>query len=345
MASHTSAEAPVSSVGDSNQLALFRRMAWITIAAVYVLILVGASVRASGSGMGCPDWPTCFGQWIPPTSEAQLPSNYQEIYAARGYAETRFNVTKTWTEYMNRLLGVTIGFLIFATAILSWRTRAHDPRIAKAAVAAFLMVGFQGWLGSRVVAANLLPGLITLHMLVALAIVGVLLYAVAQARRGIMEAQPVTQIDPRFTKWLYIVLALTVLQVAMGTQVREMTDMISRAQGEELRSSWIDAMPWFFYVHRSFSAVVLFSNLWLARLLIGSLGWGHTLTRMTLAMIVVIGFAVVSGATLGHLGMPKLVQPTHLLAASLLFGLQFLIWMSFRHAQSASQSELTGATA
>ena len=77
--------------------------------------------------------------------------------------------------------------------------------------------------------ANLLPGLITLHMLVALAIVGVLLYAVAQARRGIMEAQPVTQIDPRFTKWLYIVLALTVLQVAMGTQVREMTDRSSPA--------------------------------------------------------------------------------------------------------------------
>ena len=84
-------------ISDDRSLVLFRRMAWITIIAVYVLILVGASVRASGSGMGCPDWPTCFGQWIPPTSEAQLPADYQEIYAARGYAETRFNVVKTWT--------------------------------------------------------------------------------------------------------------------------------------------------------------------------------------------------------------------------------------------------------
>jgi cytochrome c oxidase assembly protein subunit 15 len=323
---------------DNPALKRYRRMAWITIAAVYFLILVGATVRASGSGMGCPDWPTCFGSWVPPTSEAQLPVNYQEIYAELGYSDTRFNVVKTWTEYANRLLGVSIGFLIFLTAIYSWSCRAHDTRIFKASVAAFLMVGFQGWLGSKVVSSNLLPGMITIHMLVALAIVGTLLYAVAQARRGIMASQSVGNIDQRFGKWLYIVLGLTVLQVAMGTQVREMTDFIRESQGEELRSSWIDAMPWFFYVHRSFSAVVLFANLWIARLLVMSLGWQHTLSRLTLTMICVIGAAVFSGAALGHLGMPALVQPTHLLAASLLFGLQFLIWMSYRHSRDGNIS-------
>lgn len=322
----------------SQNLALkrYRRMAWITLAAVYFLILVGASVRASGAGMGCPDWPTCFGQWIPPTSEAQLPDNYQEIYAELGYADTRFNVVKTWTEYSNRLVGVTIGFLILLTAVFSWSCREHDSSIFKASVAAFFMVGFQGWLGAQVVGSNLQPGLITLHMLAALALVGTLLFAVAQARRGIMASQPVTNLAPGFQKWLYVVLVFTVLQVAMGTQVREMTDFISRAQGEELRSSWIQAMPWFFYVHRSFSAVVLFSNLWLAKLLVTSLGWQHTLTRLTLAMIAVICTAVASGATLGHLGMPALIQPAHLLAASLLFGLQFLIWMSYRHSRDSS---------
>ena len=323
---------------DNPALKRYRRMAWITIAAVYFLILVGATVRASGSGMGCPDWPTCFGSWVPPTSEAQLPVNYQEIYAELGYSDTRFNVVKTWTEYANRLLGVSIGFLIFLTAIYSWSCRAHDTRIFKASVAAFLMVGFQGWLGSKVVSSNLLPGMITIHMLVALAIVGTLLYAVAQARRGIMASQSVGNIDQRFGKWLYIVLGFTVLQVAMGTQVREMTDFIRESQGEELRSSWIDAMPWFFYVHRSFSAAVLFANLWLARLLVMSLGWQHTLSRLTLTMICVIGAAVFSGAALGHLGMPALVQPTHLLAASLLFGLQFLIWMSYRHSRDGNIS-------
>jgi len=314
----------------------YRRVAWITIAAVYFLILVGASVRASGAGMGCPDWPTCFGRWIPPTSEAQLPANYQEIYAELGYAETRFNVVKTWTEYTNRLVGVSIGVLIFITALFAWFCRRFDRRIFDASLAAFLMVGFQGWLGARVVASNLQPGMITVHMLMALAIVATLLYALAQARRGILESQSIEGIDPYFEKWLYAVLVMTLIQVAMGTQVREMTDMISRVQGEELRSNWIEYMPWFFYVHRSFSAVVLFSNLWLAWLLVRSIGWHHSLTRFTLAMIAVIGLAVMSGATLGHLGMPALVQPTHLLAASLLFGLQFLIWMDYRHARGGS---------
>jgi len=320
---------------DSSPLQRYRQLAWITIAAVYFLILVGASVRASGAGMGCPDWPTCFGQWIPPTSEAQLPANYQEIYAELGYADTRFNVVKTWTEYTNRLIGVTIGFLIFLTMLLSWSCRRHDPWIFRASVAAFLMTGFQGWLGARVVASNLQPGMITLHMLMALAIVAALLFALAQSRRGIMAAQSIDNIDPHFEKWLYVVIVLALIQISMGTQVREMTDLISRAQGEELRSNWIEFMPWFFYVHRSFSAVVLFANLWLLYLLVKSIGWQHSLTRFALAMIAVTGLAVLSGATLGHLGMPALVQPTHLLAASLLFGFQFLIWMGFRHARDA----------
>jgi cytochrome c oxidase assembly protein subunit 15 len=316
----------------------YRRMAFATLAAVYFLILVGASVRASGAGMGCPDWPTCFGQWIPPTSEAQLPADYQQVYAELGYADTRFNVVKTWTEYLNRLVGVTIGLMIFMTAIYSWSCRRVDNSIFIASVSAFLMVGFQGWLGSRVVASNLQPGMITLHMLMALAIVGTLLYALAQARRETMLAQPVHAIDPRFEKTLYIILGMTVLQVAMGTQVREMTDMIRETQGEALRASWIQYMPWFFYVHRSFSAVVLFTNLWLLWQLISTLGWQHSLTRLTMAMIGVIGMSVLSGATLGHLGMPALIQPTHLLAASLLFGLQFMIWMSYRHSRLGTRS-------
>ncbi len=325
---------------ETNNKALqrYRRMVWITLAAVYFLILVGATVRASGAGMGCPDWPTCFGRWIPPTSEAQLPLNYQEIYAGAGYADTGFNVVKTWTEYSNRLLGVSIGLMIFLTVICSWPCRLHDRSIFRASVAAFLMVGFQGWLGAKVVGSNLQPGMISLHMLMALAIVGSLLFAVAQARRGIMESQSVAAIDPRFEKWLYAVLGLTVLQVAMGTQVREMTDFIRESQGEELRSSWIEAMPWFFYVHRSFSALLLVSNLWLARLLLVSLGWHHSLSKLVLAVVFMAGTAILSGATLGHLGMPALIQPVHLLAASLLFGLQFLIWMSYRHSRDGFAS-------
>ncbi len=324
-------------IADTPALIRYRRIAWITLAAVYFLILVGASVRASGAGMGCPDWPTCFGSWIPPTHESQLPANYQEIYADLGYADTAFNPLKTWTEYLNRLTGVTIGFLILLTAWRSWSVRAHDGAIATASIAAFLMVGFQGWLGSQVVASNLMPGMITLHMLMALAIVGTLLFALARARRGIMAAESLEGIDPTFRRWLGVVLVLSVLQITMGTQVREMIDYLNHTEGAE-RASWVEALPWVFYVHRSFSAVVLFCNLWMTVLLVRSLGLGHTLTRLAVLMLVVIGVSIVSGATLGHLGMPAFVQPLHLVGASLLFGLQFLIWMSYRHARAAQEA-------
>jgi cytochrome c oxidase assembly protein subunit 15 len=185
---------------DTPALKSWRRLAVITICAVYFLILVGASVRASGAGMGCPDWPTCFGRLIPPTSEAQLPANYQEIYADRGYAETRFNPVKTWTEFLNRLLGVTIGLLILATAWKSIGLRQYDRKLMIASVAALLMVIYQGWLGSRVVASNLQPGMITVHMLMALAIVATLLYALARGRRGVVDSGAMSSIDPRFTK-------------------------------------------------------------------------------------------------------------------------------------------------
>ena len=96
----------------------FRKLAFWTVAAVYFLILVGGFVRASGSGMGCPDWPQCFGSWIPPLNESQLPADYQEIYGA-SYGDTRFNPVKTWIEYVNRLVGVAIGILIIVTFLSS----------------------------------------------------------------------------------------------------------------------------------------------------------------------------------------------------------------------------------
>lgn len=322
---------------DTPALKSYRRIAWITIAAVYFLILVGSSVRASGAGMGCPDWPTCFGQWIPPVSEAQLPDNYREIYAHRGYDETPFNVVKTWTEYVNRLVGVTIGLLILLTAWKSWACRHHDRWVFIASLAAFFMVVYQGWLGSRVVASNLQPGMITVHMAMALAIVATLLFALARARRGVVAGRSLGDLDPKFGLWLYLLLGLTAMQVILGTQVREMVDYLNHTAGAE-RSAWVSALPWFFYVHRSLSALVLVAGLWLMWLAWRDLGWEHMLTRFAAAMVAVLVLAVSSGATLGHLGMPMLVQPTHLLTASLLFGLQFLIWMDYRHTRQAAVS-------
>src|SRR5258705_10446074 len=90
----------------------FQLLALCTTAATYLLILVGGLVRASGAGLGCPDWPRCFGSWIPPASAADLPPQFDP---------SLFNPTLMWTEYLNRLLGWTAGFLIMRTVIWEWR--------------------------------------------------------------------------------------------------------------------------------------------------------------------------------------------------------------------------------
>ena len=154
------------------RLSSFQRLALWTTAITYFLILVGGLVRASGAGLGCPDWPRCFGVWVPPMSAADLPPQFDA---------SQFNPTLMWTEYLNRLLGMAVGFLILATVVSAWRHHRREPRILWTAVAALLLTGFQGWLGGRVVAHELAAWIVTVHLIVALVIVQMLLYVTVRS--------------------------------------------------------------------------------------------------------------------------------------------------------------------
>jgi cytochrome c oxidase assembly protein subunit 15 len=314
----------------SAQISRFRKLGLTTVFAVYVLILVGGAVRASGAGMGCPDWPTCFGRWIPPTSEQQLPADYQKIYADRGYAETRFNVRKTWIEYLNRLLGVSIGIFIFLTMIASRHFRKRDVVVTLVCVAAFFAVAFQGWLGSRVVASNLRPGMITLHMLMAQCIVAMLLYGVIRSQRDVVRADGVERLPPVVNKVLIAVMCMTIVQMVMGTQVRESVDIIAKAMNNSSRELWIERLNIIFYVHRSFSSIILFINLWLAWTLWRKLPSGHLLRRFAVALMALLLATILLGVTMDRLHIPAFAQPLHLWFASLIFGVQFSMYLIYR---------------
>lgn len=311
----------------------FRRLGLMTIFAVYFVILVGGIVRASGAGMGCPDWPTCFGQWVPPTEEAQLPANYHEIYAERGYENTLFNPVKTWTEYVNRLVGVSTGFLIFLTA---WASRIYlksDKTVFYLSLAVFFLIGFQGWLGATVVASNLKPFRITLHMLVALLIVAMLIYTIARSQRHFIGQIDSMLLPAMFKTVLITAMVMTLLQVAMGTQVREAVDFISHEHNYIERQYWRDDFPIIFYVHRSFSSLILFTNAWIVWKIFKSVGKTSVMRYTGFALLTLVVIAIIAGITLDRFGVPPFAQPIHLLVASLIFGTQFFLFICLQYSQ------------
>jgi cytochrome c oxidase assembly protein subunit 15 len=310
----------------------FRRLAWITVGAVYFLILVGGIVRASGSGMGCPDWPRCFGRWIPPTSEAQLPDDYREIYAHRGYGEQPFNVLRTWTEYVNRLIGAAIGLLIFGVLVASFSYWRRDRRMIWWSLAAFVLVAVQGWLGSVVVASNLAPWMVTVHMLLALVIVGMLIYVLARSH----EAPTIDlQLASRsMLGWTIVAaLALSVLQVILGTQVREQIDQV--ALGSLERGAWVGELGGLVLVHRTLSLLLVAVIIWLwieIRRASHPANRRNGLRRLADALVVIVGVEIVAGAVLFYFALPAALQPVHLLFGSLLVGLELAAAVVYRRA-------------
>ena len=308
-------------------MVLFRRLGLWTIGAVYLLILVGGVVRATGSGMGCPDWPKCFGTWIPPTDISQLPANYKEIFGEKLKGEVEFNVIKTWIEYLNRLLGVLIGFLIFGTFIASffsfWK---KDKTIVWLSFIAFILVGFEGWLGSKVVSSELHPVMITLHMVLSIVIVFILLYAVARSHNSIVIIENVKE-SSSLSFLLIITIVLTLGQVLLGTQVREMIDKVSATMGDTLRSQWVGNVGGKFQIHGVFSILVFSLNVLLFYRIKKNIAEKGIIYRFTFWLLILILVEMLSGISLAYLDFPALMQPIHLTVATIALGIQFVIYL------------------
>lgn len=347
----------------------FRFVGILTVVAVYVLILVGGVVRSTGSGMGCPDWPKCFGTWVPPTHISQLPANYKEIYTAQRveknkkvaarlermgfsqvaqeifahptqYIETDFNPVKTWIEYINRLVGALIGVFVFLTVVFAWPYWRRDAPVFWLAFASFILTGVQGWLGSLVVSTNLLPIMVTIHMGLALLIVAMLLYAVDRSQWDAHQAVRVRPV-PGLTAWLWVAVLLTFGQIVLGTQVREEVDMVAFADNYLSRETWIEQLGSIFRVHRTFSAVLLLVNVYLAYRLY--LLPSRRLHWLASAILGLIGAEILAGIVLAYFAFPAVAQPLHLTLATLLFGAQFLALIAYRRATKLQPQGATPA--
>jgi cytochrome c oxidase assembly protein subunit 15 len=312
------------------------RVGLIAVIAVYFLILVGGTVRATGAGMGCPDWPLCFGQLIPPTHESQLPPNWREIYADRGYDKAPFDATKTWIEYVNRLVGASIGLLIIGFVALTIRFRKIDPPVFWVAVLALIAVAFNGWLGSRVVASNLKPVMISLHMTGAFLVQMALIYSTTRAARGRLSSEIAGAAPAWFRPLLLFTIGALLFQIISGLQIRESIDLISRSATDVERAQWLELAPAIFYFHRSFSWVILGLALFMTwKVLRGALR-RTALGKAAYGLVGLVVFEMLLGGALNHLGFPAIAQPVHLLVAHLIFGVLWFQWCVLSVSKDAS---------
>ena len=269
-------------------------------------------MRASGAGLGCPDWPRCFGSWIPPSSPADLPPQFDP---------SLFNPTLMWTEYLNRLLGVSVGLLILATVVSAWRHHRHEPRILWSSVAALLLTGFQGWLGGRVVAHELAAWIVTVHMIVALVIVQLLLYVTVATRphRAATTGTPRTPVT-RATLFLILV---TMIQIAIGTQVRGAVDVA--LDGGVPRAGAVASVGMLDHLHRG-AALAVFAGslmmvLWLGSRVPGErtlIRWGYVVAGLATAQV---GLGVV----MTYVSLLPAAQVGHLAVASVLLGAETVL--------------------
>jgi cytochrome c oxidase assembly protein subunit 15 len=332
----------------------FPKIVQISIISVYLIFLAGSIVRMTGSGMGCPDWPKCFGYYIPPTSEEQITwkpnTEFKEgfiiikdetlfvaekdlttstTFDAKNWSEYTkhdynvFNKFHTWTEYINRLVSVLAGFVFLFLIYASTKFWKENKTITLLAFGAFLLMLFEAWLGKTVVDTNLTPTIITIHMVVGLIIIGILLKL-----RFIVSNQKTYQYHSLFNKLLIFSVIFSLIQIAMGTQVRQFIDEQVKLYGFENKNYSLMDPNWKFYFHRSFTIAIVLVNLGMFYLnQVKNLGY-----KLVNWIVFLIFLETITGILMYYAEIPLGTQAIHLLAGAILFGLQFYLWLQSRKA-------------
>ena len=199
----------------------------------------------------------------------------------------------------------------------------------KHALTGLLLVMLQGWLGSRVVASNLDPAMITLHMLLAQAIVCLIIAAVVDSLRARWRALPADSLPPGVYRWLLLAMGLCLVQLVLGTQVREAVDLIASQSEYNNRHLWIDNLPVIFEAHKWLAWVVVAVNGWVIMQVVNH-GSASILSRLSLLLGVLLIGTVVMGMAMDRLNLPMYAQPLHLFFSSLILGVQLAIYLISR---------------
>jgi len=292
-----------------NQMRGYLNYTRIVLMFVFLVILAGGIVRTTQSGMGCPDWPHCFGMYAPPLSAKGLPADYKK-YLDKQDIDVVYNPAHAWTEYINRLITGVLGILIFIHVIWSFKKFFRTKQIICWLSCLFLLgTLFEAWLGKIVVDTNLAVVKITLHMVAALflAIIPVLILHKLNADKIVH--------DKALRIITTIALIVLLIQIVIGTDVRSQVDEVSKSLSYQQRDTWLAHLNAVFDVHKTVSivtSILIIVVFWLSL--------SHVvLQRIGMFLLLIVLLLMAAGILLATLNIPAFIQPIHLLLSSILF--------------------------
>ncbi len=310
------------------------RLAWIALISVIVLVAVGATVRVTGSGLGCPDWPTCWGCLIPPTSADQIDVEKLDLEKFKRHAVRKgidpdsitretilesFDPVHTWIEFVNRLTSLPLGFSTLLLALFSFRATRNRKAIVILSWFSLFDVLFNAVMGAMVVRSGLKPGIITLHMALAFLLIAVLVTVIWLSRPEKSKNEPTPFFDRKLLVVSLVFFCCLFGEGLLGSQLREQTDELARLSEGLERSEWVDQIvgTMIFKVHRSLSWTLLISSVLMVY-------WSKNLSvvyrepRWILAMVVLM---MLMGIILGHVAIYAVVQVLHVVATAVLLAI------------------------
>lgn len=323
-----------------------------SIIIVYLVVLAGAIVRMTGSGMGCPDWPKCFGYLIPPTERTQLDwtPNFDynknqiiiiedelffaiddfrsadsldidnwEKYTKHDYS--KFNVYHTWIEYLNRLIGAIAGISVLILFITTLKYINKNFLVTFLSFLSLVAILFQAWLGKIVVDSNLSANTISIHMIMAI----ILLFILFSILSIVNKKSNLKDLPRNISVLIILSIIMLSAQIIIGTEVRKFIDIKMELYNYSQKEKWFEEIPSIFYTHRSFSWIIIILNIYII----------YMLNKIRLKSIIkysvnaLIFIQIFTGILMYYLNFPFSTQPIHLLLSTIIIGLQFYFLMLY----------------
>ena len=185
---------------------MLKKLIFSSTLLVFLVVVFGAFVRLTDAGLGCPDWPGCYGHLTVPESQADQHS------AMQNFPGKKIETGKAWREMIHRYLAGTLGLLILLIALLSWRNR-HNGAPVKTPIALVALVIFQALLGMWTVTLLLKPVIVTLHLLGGMTILGILVWLAMKH----FSAQPDPAVRASISRnWAIVGIVILFTQIALG---------------------------------------------------------------------------------------------------------------------------------